>query len=91
MLKCYVKREQHEMLNCKVFKEAVVHFDDVVILCALREGLESRLSVSKSALNMETDESQEYINNEIKTLEGYLRDIDNEITLENFKLNCKES
>lgn len=86
MLKCYVRREQHESLNCKEFKEAVVHFDDVIILCALKEGIENRLRVSKSSLSFETEESVEFVKNEIKVLEDYLRAIDNEIDFKDFKL-----
>jgi hypothetical protein len=86
VLKCYVKRKQHETLNCKEFQEGLFYFDDVVVLCALREGLENRLRISKASLEMESEEAQEFIKQEIKTLEDYIKAIDNEICFNHFEV-----
>jgi hypothetical protein len=84
MLNCYIKRKQHETLDCKEFKEGLIHFDDVVVLCALREGLENRLRISKSGFEMETEEAREFIEKEIKMLEDYIYAIDNEIEFNSY-------
>lgn len=84
MLKCYIKREKHETLDCKEFREGLIYFDDVVILCALREGLENRLRASKAGFEMETEEARQFIQNEIKVLEEYIAAIDNEESFSGF-------